>query len=91
MMKLNETAEMIVSVDYKERFKAEYYQLIIRYKSLLDMLSKWDKGELSFKPTCPREMYNDQINGMAMYLGVLESRAELENVSLDLSVSNELN
>lgn len=29
-MKLNETIEMMNSKDFKERFKAEYYQLEIR-------------------------------------------------------------
>lgn len=30
-MELRDTAEMMNSADYKERFKAEYYQLKIRY------------------------------------------------------------
>ena len=33
-MKLKETAEMMVSDDYKERFKAEYYQLKERYEKV---------------------------------------------------------
>ena len=39
---LKETAEMMISPDYKERFKAEYYQLVTRYKGLKSMLTKWD-------------------------------------------------
>lgn len=34
MMKLNETVEMMNSANYKERFKAEYDQLAIRYYGL---------------------------------------------------------
>ena len=34
-MELNETIEMMQSADYKERFKAEYYQLKIRYAFLV--------------------------------------------------------
>lgn len=30
-MELKDTVEMMLSADYKERFKAEYYQLKIRY------------------------------------------------------------
>ena len=30
MMKLNDTIEMMNNADYKERFKAEYYQLKVR-------------------------------------------------------------
>lgn len=37
-MKLNETAQMMVSEDYKERFRAEYLQLKIRMCGLSNML-----------------------------------------------------
>lgn len=33
-MKLIETVEMMNSTDYKERFRAEYFQLKIRIESL---------------------------------------------------------
>lgn len=32
-MDLRNTAEMMLSSDYKERFRAEYYQTKIRYES----------------------------------------------------------
>ena len=64
MMKLSETVEMMNSADYKERFRAEYFQLKIRVNGLKNMLDKWDKGELDFTPTCPREIYNDQMEYM---------------------------
>ena len=57
MKTLKETVEMMNSADYKERFIAEYEQLVIRYTGLKNMLEKWDKGELNFKPTCPRSTY----------------------------------
>ena len=41
-MTLKDTVEMMNSDDYKERFKAEYYQLVIRYRSLRSMITKWD-------------------------------------------------
>lgn len=46
------------------------------------MLEKWDKGELNFKPTCPRSTYNIQIKVMTDYIAVLEARAVMENVEL---------
>lgn len=46
------------------------------------MLEKWDKGELNFKPTCPRSTYNMQIKAMTDYIAVLEARAVMENVEL---------
>ena len=33
-MELKDTIEMMTSNDYKERFKAEYYQAKIRYEKL---------------------------------------------------------
>lgn len=79
---LKDTVDGMNSSDYKERFKAEYNQLAIRYKGLKSMLDKWDAGELSFSPTCPRSTYNMQIKAMTDYLAVLEARAVMENVVL---------
>lgn len=81
-MELKDTINLMQSDDYKERFKAEYYQLEIRLDKLTSMLEKWDKGELNFTPTCPRELYNQQVCGMVEYLNVLRTRAEIEGVQL---------
>ena len=81
-MKLEDTISEMISEDYKERFKAEYKQLVIRYKGLKGMLEKWDNDELSFNPTCPRSTYNLQVTAMADYIAVLEARAVMENIEL---------
>jgi hypothetical protein len=81
---LFDTIELMCSDDYKDRFKAEYYQLKIRYDKLMKMLSAWDKGELNFTPTCPRSMYDIQVKGMEIYLDILYDRAELEKVDLNI-------
>ncbi len=82
MMELKETVEMMNSADYKERFKAEYQQVVIRYRKLASMLEKWDNGELNFTPTCPRSTYNMQVRAMTDYIAVLEARAVMEGVEL---------
>ena len=82
-MKLADTVEMMNSSDYKERFKAEYAQLVIRVNGLKNMLDKWDRGELDFTPTCPREVYNDQMEYMVNYMTVLADRAYMENIDLE--------
>ena len=82
-IELKDTVEMMNSADYKERFKAEYYQNVIRYQKLKNMLDKWDKGELNFEPTCPRSTYNMQIKAMTDYIAVLEARAVMEGIDLD--------
>ena len=83
MMELKETVEMMNSEDYKERFKAEYQQNVIRYQKLVAMLEKWDKGKLNFEPTCPRSTYNMQIKAMTDYIAVLEARAVMEDINFD--------
>lgn len=82
MMELKETVEMMNSANYKERFKAEYQQVVIRYQKLAAMLEKWDSGELNFTPTCPRSTYNMQVRAMTDYIAVLEARAVMEGVEL---------
>lgn len=82
-MRLSETVEMMNSADYKERFKAEYAQLIIRYYGLRNMLEKWDNGTLEFEPTCPRSTYNIQTKAMEEYIAILEARAAIEGIVLD--------
>ena len=81
-MELRDTIDLMTSSDYKDRFRAEYVQLKIRYDKLMNMCLKWDKDELNFKPTCPREIYTEQLRYMFSYLCVLEERAQLEGVDL---------
>jgi len=79
---LKDTVDMMNSTDYKERFKAEYAQVVIRYQKLKEMLYKWDNGKLIFNPVCPRSTYNMQIKAMTDYIAVLETRAVMEGVVL---------
>ena len=82
-MELVETVQLMLSNDYKDRFKGEYLQTKIRHNKLKTMCDKWDNDELDFKPTCPREIYNEQLSYMFSYLCVLEERAQLEGVDLN--------
>lgn len=81
MMELKDTVEMMLSSDYKERFKAEYWQLKIRYDKLQKMVDNWDN--LDFTPTCPYSTYAHQLIAMEDYLMRLRYRAVLEEVELD--------
>lgn len=82
MKELKDTVDGMLNSDYKERFKAEYYQLKIRYDKLNTMVKKWDEGKLDFTPTCPRLTYDAQLDYMYGYLTILEKRAVIENVEL---------
>ena len=81
-MKLIDTVPLMNSEDYRDRFKAEYYQVYIRFVKLKAMLEKWDKDELDFEPTCPYSTYEMQIKAMRDYISVLETRAVMENIDL---------
>ena len=81
-MELKDTISLMTSTDYKDRFKAEYIQNVVRYKKLKAMLDKWDNGKLDFSPTCPRSTYNIQVKAMTDYIAVLEARAVMENIAL---------
>ena len=80
---LSKTIERMVSSDYKERFEAEYEQLLTRFTALKSMVEKWDKGELDFTPTCPREIYDRQLRAMNDYLTILIERAGIEKIELE--------
>lgn len=82
-MELKDTISMMTSSDYKERFKAEYYQVKIRYEKLETMIEKWDADELIFVPICPRKIYDKQLAYMMNYMNILEHRAELEGIDLN--------
>lgn len=87
----NKTAIEMMSRDYKSRFVAEYNQVKERYIRLRDMCDKWDKEGvegLGFTPTCPRELYKVQMNIMEKYMSILEDRAQLEKIELNIP-SNE--
>lgn len=81
-MDLMKTVEMMGSADYKERFKAEYMQLKIRYEKLHKMCIKYEAGTLNFTPTCSLELLKEQKSYMGNYLRCLEVRAEIEGIEL---------
>lgn len=82
MVELKDTAKMMTSEDYKNRFKAEYYQLDTRIQLLERMLIKWDNEQLPFEPTYPRYTYDLQLEYMRKYRAILVMRAKIENVDL---------
>lgn len=81
-MKLKDTVELMNSDDYKERFKAEYYQTRIRYDKLRKILIKCLAGTLDFELSCPPEILEKQVCNMRNYLNTLEVRAEIEKIEL---------
>lgn len=81
MKELKETVDLMLSDDYIDRFKAEYYQLETRFIKLASMVKNWDK--LNFTPNMSREFYIKQLHAMAMYLYYLIFRSGIEKVKID--------
>lgn len=77
---LSETVELMQSADYKDRFKAEYYQLNIRITKLEAVITKARNGE--FKFTCPIGMLEEQLTFMKAYRELLHIRADTEEIIL---------
>lgn len=81
-MELKDTIPMMESPDYKERFKAEYCQLKIRYDKLDAMTVKYEAGTLNFTPSCSLDLLKEQKKHMGNYLRSLKIRAEIEGIEL---------
>lgn len=81
MKELKDTIGLMTSEDYKDRFKAEYWQTKIRYEKLHRTLVKYDVGTLTFEPSSI-SLLRDQAAIMVKYLYLLEERAEIERIEL---------
>lgn len=86
MVQLSDTISLMISADYKDRFKAEFHQLSTRHQKLKQMVYNWDCGEINFEPMCPRSIYDLQIRAMEDYMAVLEARAAIEGVDLSITM-----
>ena len=82
MLELKDTIDLMNSTDYKERFRAEYWQTKIRFDKLRKMSVKHEAGKLDFKPNCPQHLLSQQKMHMDNYLRCLEVRAEIEGIEL---------
>ena len=82
-MNLTDTVELMNGNDFKDRFRAEYFQLSIRLSKLEKMLCEMKAGTLNFTPMCSYELLHEQAVYMEQYKRVLEERAKIENIDLD--------
>ena len=81
-MQIKETVPMMNSADYKERFKAEFYQLLIRLDRLTSMLIKWENNTLDLDPKCSKETLETQVIFMKGYVDILLLRSKIEGIEL---------
>ena len=90
-MDMKKTVDMMLSDDYKERFKAEYYQLKERYERLKIFNTKIEASRRTMyqnnavampEHDCPEELLMSQQDVMGQYLHILETRAVIEKIEL---------
>ena len=89
-MELKDTVKLMESEDFKDRFKAEYYQTKIRYEKLHTMIVKYEAGTLNFEPKCSIELLKEQSATMGKYLYMLEVRAQIENINGSTNNQNDV-
>lgn len=86
---LKQTEDLMNSSDYKERFVGEYWQTKIRYEKLKNFNNRIKAGSMSMeieepKHDCPSYLLKEQQKVMGEYLHILEVRAVIEKVDLDM-------
>ncbi|WP_298731968.1 hypothetical protein [uncultured Subdoligranulum sp.] len=91
-MELMDTVRLMESTDYKDRFKAEYWQTKIRYERLKKLTTRMkaeriknEQVKLMREETLdgsPERLLREQQACMGKYLHVLELRAVIENIEL---------
>lgn len=81
-MNLTDTVELMNGSDFKDRFRAEYFQLSIRLSKLEKMLCEMKADVLTFTPKCSYELLHEQAVYMRQYKRVLEERAKIEGIDL---------
>lgn len=83
MKELKDTIEGMIDEDYRERFKAEYMQLRIRYERLERLLDGYFNHSLTFEIKTPIDVLVKQKIFMLRYMKILEERATYEGIDLD--------
>lgn len=83
-MDLKDTIDLMLSEDHKERFIAEYNQVVIRSRKLKNIIDDYHNDKLEFKLNTPIDVLEDQYKAMVLYSGYLVKRARLfENIELE--------
>lgn len=80
-IELKDTIYLMMSNDYKERFIAEYTQLMLRYGKLSDLIIRYKK-EKYIIASIDIEDLEEQVVIMKKYIDILQKRAKKEDIEL---------
>lgn len=81
-MTLEETIPLMQSDDWKDRFKAEYWQLKIRLESLITLIQEVEAKRKPLPSKTPLSVYAAQATFMDSYMLWLNKRASKEGIDL---------
>lgn len=89
MKDLKETIDLMISDDYRDRFKAEYQQTKIRYEKLKNICNRIEAANAGLnvalpEHNCPYWLLQEQQRNMGEYLHTLEQRALVEGIELEV-------
>lgn len=89
-MELENTLDLMLSPNYKDRLKAEYWQTKVHYEKLKRSNTEWEAYRIANvlqavakESKTPMEVLQQQERVMGEYLHLLELRAVLEGVELE--------
>lgn len=74
-MELKDTIELMQSADWKERFKAEYLQCVIRLKKLVDYIHDLEDSTKPMNYASEKLLLGAQYGYMVSYIHVLEEQS----------------
>ena len=81
-MELKDTVGLMISSDWRDRFKAEYLLTKIRYEKLYMLIILREIGQLDFVTPIPIESWKDQEKCMRLYLCELAKQAAIHGIEL---------
>ena len=79
------TVPMMLSDDWKERLRGEYFQLLKRHEKVFNTLCAWRRNELDFEPSYDYFLLVEQCKAMEEYLHILYERAVEEGIDVTMS------
>ena len=88
-MTLKDTVNLMISPDWKDRFKAEYFQTKIRYEKLHKLIVLREVGKHGFDTPIPLDSWKEQAHHMGLYLFELEKQAAIHGIDLTPPVVEE--
>lgn len=88
MTELKQTVDLMLSENFRDNLKAEYWQNIIRYNSLSMYIDKLKNSKNPYESSVSIKMLERQLTYMSLLNSVLEERLEADDITLDEEFSD---